>query len=290
MKFPKPVDKIDLHMHTTISDGTDTPSEIISVVRREGISLFSVTDHDAVMGCGMVREILTDDDPLFISGAEFSCRDTKGKYHILAYGYENLSPKITDMMMARHAARLEKVRMRLDALREDFGIIFSKEDIDKLFKNKNPGKPHLANLLIRYGYADTITLAIHKYLDKLKVPGKWFHPADTIAGILNAGGIPVLAHPSYGSGDELIMGDELDARIQRLISFGLQGVEAYYSGFSNKLQAEVLALAEKYKLYVTAGSDYHGRNKLVLPGDTHQPDMDEAPDGLIAFLEDVPLR
>ena len=86
------------------------------------------------------------------------------------------------------------------------------------------------------------------------------------------------------------MGDELEQRIRKLIGFGLQGVEAFYSGFSPKLQAGMLSLAEKFGLYVTAGSDYHGKNKLVLLGDTDLCDADAWPAGLRRFLNDTGNR
>ena len=106
-------------------------------------------------------------------------------------------------------------------------------------------------------------------------------------GILNGGGIPVLAHPSYGSGEQLIIGEEMDRRLRRLMDFGLQGVEAFYSGFTPSLQAEMLAFAEKYDLFVTAGSDYHGTNKPVILGETNLSSDTPIPDGLLRFLEKV---
>ena len=96
-----------------------------------------------------------------------------------------------------------------------------------------------------------------------------------IAIVLMAGGIPVLAHPSYGSGEEIIVGDKMDMRLKRLMEYGLHGVEAFYSGFTNKLISEMLFFADKYDLYVTAGSDYHGKNKMEELGDNNLPDKDE---------------
>ena len=84
--------------------------------------------------------------------------------------------------------------------------------------------------------------------------------------------------------------EEIDARLRRLMGFGLQGVEGFYSGFTDKLRAQVLALAAKYGLYVTAGSDYHGKNKLVRLGDTGLDEVTEYPEGLTKFLEEVGVR
>ena len=97
----------------------------------------------------------------------------------------------------------------------------------------------------------------------------------------------MLAHPFYGSGDEYILGQEIEDRIKRLMGFGLMGVEAFYSGFSPKLISDMLALAQKYDLYVTAGSDYHGTNKTVVLGDIGLDEVTEIPAGMKKFLADI---
>ncbi len=290
MTLTDEINKIDLHMHTLISDGTDTPAGILEKVRAAGIGLFSVTDHDAIKACGMIREILTGDDPLFISGIEFSCKDKLGKYHILGYGYDAEALAIRSIVEEGHNNRIRKTRERIEKLRTVFGISFDEDDLRLLFKNNNPGKPHIAKLMIKYGYADSIKQAFEEYLNKTSIPTIYIRPEKAVTAILESGGIPVLAHPSYGSGDELILGEEMDQRLRRLIGFGLQGVEAFYSGFSYKMRDEMLDFAVKYGLYVTAGSDYHGENKTIFLGDTGLGDLNEIPEGLKRFLEDVTMR
>lgn len=282
--------KIDLHMHSVISDGTDTPEELLSKVKAAGIGLFSLTDHDAIAGAEIVKKKRGPEDPLFISGVEFSCRDVFGKYHILGYGYDSSAPAINDLVNTGHSSRIIKLERRLEALRNQFGFRFSDEDVSLLFANKNPGKPHIANLMVKYGYAADKDHAFSAYLNHLKIANIHFLPEEAISAVLESGGIPVLGHPSYGSGDERIMGVRLDKRLQRLINFGLQGVEGYYSTFSPQMQKEVLGMAEKYDLYVTAGSDYHGKNKMIMLGDNNLSDVRQAPRGLHRFLEDVNLR
>ena len=277
--------KIDLHMHTTVSDGTDTPEELIGRVRAAGIELFSVTDHDAIKGCQTVRDHLREGDPAFLSGVEFSCKDEKGRYHILGYGYEPEAPSIQDIVAEGHRLRMYKLDVRLAFLKDEFGFDFSEEDRAALHALDNPGKPHLGNLMVRYGYAPSKDVAIRDYIDKFKAGSAFVRPEDAIRAILGAGGIPVLAHPSYGRGDELILGDDMDRRLKRLMDYGLQGVEAFYSGFSPKLISEMLAFAGQYGLFVTAGSDYHGKNKLVRLGDTNLTDAADYPEGLRRFLE-----
>jgi hypothetical protein len=279
--------KLDLHMHSTVSDGSDTPAEILAHVREAGIELFALSDHDAVKGCLMMRDILADGDPGFICGAEFSCKDSLGKYHILGYGYDPDGEEIHALVDYGHSLRMRKVTDRLDFLRREFGFEFPEEEIAALLALDNPGKPHIGNLMAKLGYVESKDVAINDYINKLHVKNLYVSPEEAIEGILRAGGIPVLAHPFFGSGGELVLGDDMDARLRRLMDFGLRGVEAYYSGFSPKLTREMLAFAEKYSLYVTAGSDYHGSNKLVHLGDTNMNADTPFPAGMTRFLEDV---
>ena len=280
---------IDLHMHSTVSDGTDTPEELLLRVREAGLELFSLTDHDAIKGCSVIRSVRKEHDPMLLSGVEFSCKDEEGKYHILGYGYDPDSDPIQSVVALGHSLRMKKVQARLDFLKTRFGFEFPQEEIDKLLALDNPGKPHIGNLMVKHGYAETKEIAIKRFIDQLRIRSDYVRPEQAIAGILGSGGIPVLAHPCYGSGDELILGEDLDRRIRRLMDFGLAGLEAFYSGFSEKLRQQVLTLADRYQLYVTAGSDYHGTNKLVTLGSTGLTDTAEAPDGLKRFLKDVGL-
>ena len=280
-------EKIDLHMHTTVSDGTDTPEEILQKVKEAGIRLFSVTDHNALGGGARIHAVIQPDDPRFITGVEFNARDQFGQYHILGYRYDPAGESIRELEELGHRYRMEKLEARLSFLKNEFGFRFPKTEVDKLYAMDNPGKPHIGNMMVRLGLVDSKETAITQYINKLHVRGKDIHPADIIIGILGSGGIPVLAHPAYGSGDQLILGEEMDKRVQRLMKFGLQGIEAYYSGFTPRIRNEMLGLAEKYDLYVTAGSDYHGKNKMISLGDTGLDDPAEYPEGMLRFLEQV---
>ena len=278
------IDKIDLHMHSVVSDGTDTPELMLEKVTKAGIDMFSLTDHDSIKGCAMIRARLTQDSPHFINGVEFSCRDEDGKYHILGYSYDDRRPAIREKTRMTHEMRMRKVRMRLDFLKSQFGIEFPLEEVKDLLSLDNPGKPHIGNLMVKYGFAPSKDVAIRDYIDKLKLRTDYIRPEEAISAILESGGIPVLAHPSYGSGNELIIGDAMEARIKKLIGFGIQGMEAFYSGFTRKLENEILGLASKYDLYVTAGSDYHGHNKLVILGDNNLDSIHDAPENLRRFV------
>ena len=142
--------------------------------------------------------------------------------------------------------------------------------------------------MIRHGYAKDIPEAFQKYINNagnVRVP--YVAPEEAIDAILQAHGIPVLAHPFYGSGSELILGEEMERRLLRLMDMGIQGVETFYSGFTAKLRGEMLEMAKRYGLYVTAGSDYHGINKIVRLADTGLDEVDEYPEGLKRFLEAI---
>ena len=279
--------RIDLHMHTTVSDGTDTPEEILERVKSAGIALFSVTDHDAVKGGKLLRSIRKPGDPAFIPGVEFSCKDEEGKYHILGYGFDPDAGAIRSTVDYGHRLRMKKVLARLDFLKTEFGFSFPEAELTSLLALDNPGKPHIGNLMVKYGYAGTKEEAIKQYINKAHFHSEYLRPEEAIRGILGAGGIPVLAHPTYGSGDQLILGEEMDRRVQRLMGYGLRGLEAYYSGFTPRIRREILSLAERYDLYVTAGSDYHGRNKMIELGDTGLDDEHDWPAGLQRFVKDV---
>ena len=279
--------RIDLHLHTTISDGSDTPQALLALVRQAGIGLFSVTDHDALKAGRIIPPLLSGDDPAFLTGVEFSCRDAQGKYHILGYGFDPEAAPITSVVGKGHQLRMDKVQARLAFLRSEFGFSFPQEELDRLLALDNPGKPHIGNLMVQYGYARTKEEAIRDYINLLHLPGAYIRPEEAIAAILGSGGVPVLAHPAYGDGEQRITGRELETRVQRLMDFGLKGLEAFYSGFSPELRREVLRLAERNRLYATAGSDYHGTNKQVKLGDTGLGGPEEWPDSLRQFLADT---
>ncbi len=282
--------KLDLHIHSTVSDGTDSPLQLLEKVKKAGLSLFSLTDHDGIAGCCELLERSAPGDPAFITGVEFSCRDAEGKYHILGYGYDPASPSIKNVVELGHAYRLKKMSVRLAFLREEFGFVFPESEIRELFALPNPGKPHLGNLMVKHGFASSRDVAIDQ-IDRLTVEKTDFvRPEEAIEGILGAGGIPVLAHPCYGDGEQLILGDELDARVARLKSFGLRGLEGYYYEHTAEHRAGVLELAEKYSLLVTAGSDHHGANKPNGLGETGLDSEARPAEGLLRFLDEIESR
>ena len=283
--------KIDLHMHTTASDGTDSPEELVEKVRLAGIELFSVTDHDAIGSAEVIPGLLGEGDPAFIVGVEFSCRigegDAAEKYHILGYGFDPSSEDIRSLLEKTHRFRMEKAVKRLDFLRSEFDIKFSPEEEEAFLALNSPAKPHLANMMVSHGYAKDIDDAVENYIDKRQFENVNPRPEEAIECIIASGGIPVLAHPPFGDGGDHVEGAELERRIKYLKETGLQGLEGFYHKYTDAQRAEVLGLAERYDLYVTAGSDYHGTNKPVALGDNKLENAAEGPAGLLAFLRAV---
>ena len=282
--------RIDLHLHTNISDGTDTPEELLENVRKAGLTAFSVTDHDSFKGAVSISALLREGDPGFITGVEFSCNDEDGKYHILGYGFDPSAQAINDTVRMGHGFRMEKMAARFEFLKNEFGFRFPQDEIESILALDNPGKPHLGNLMARYGFAENKDDAISNYINKLRVNEKYIRPEQAIECILKSGGIPVLAHPLFGSGDEKISHEEMGDRLAKLTGFGLKGVEAFYSGFDIQQTTEMLDFADKYSLYVTAGSDYHGSNKKIEIASTGLNENVEMPEGLREFLKSVGVR
>ena len=281
-------------MHSTWSDGTDSPRELLEKVENAGISYFAITDHDEYRGSRelllQLKEMRDEVRPAFITGAEFSCRDEEGKYHILAYAYDTRSPEILALMDDVHRTRLEKTVNRMAFLKDKFGFTFSREEYDVLMRHHNPGKPHIAKLMIRHGYAKTISDAIVNYIGRYHGPERRVRPEEAIEVTLKAGGIPVLAHGPFGDGEQNFGADEMEKRILRLKEAGLMGTEAFYSGYGAEHRDMMLELAGRYGLLVTAGSDYHGRNKSVRLGDTGPGGDEEKALAVSEFCTEAILR
>ena len=120
--------KPDLHMHSVYSDGTDTPELLLRNVRAAGLDIFALTDHDTAEGCDAVRALLQPDDPVFIGGVEFSCKDARGKYHMLGYCYDVKKPAIRETVAFAHNNRILKTQDRFRYLQERFGFTFTGEE------------------------------------------------------------------------------------------------------------------------------------------------------------------
>lgn len=253
---------IDLHIHTTASDGSDTPQELAAKIAAAGIRLFSVTDHDTIDGA-LEMEALVPEGVRFLRGIEFSCVSEAGKCHILGYGYEPQHPVFQAALEEGRQLRREKLERRIEHLRENFGVTLTDEETAWLRGLKSPGKPHLGRLLLNRGLAPDMNTAIKRYLSG--VPGRDRIEAETaVRAIEAAGGVSSWAHPLGGEGEKRLTSEQFENQLETLLGYGIRGLECWYSRYSMEEVSSLLKQAQKYRLTVTGGSDYHGTVKKNL--------------------------
>ncbi len=279
--------RVDLHIHSRASDGTKTPAQIADEIHDNGLLFFALTDHDTYQGCEELIRQRPEEAGSFVFGIEFSCKDELGKYHILGYHFDPDHLAMRQIVEEAHDNRVFKVLARLRFLREEFGFTFTTDEMDELMANPNPGKPHIANLMLRHHYAEDRSEAISKYINRYHGKSPHVTPEHAIRAVTEAGGIPVLAHSYFGDGSQDFGLEEVKARVDRLEAFGLQGLECCYTRYTDRQREDLLLLAKERGLYVTAGSDYHGNNKKVMLGDTGLMPQDPVPEGLVRFLKAV---
>ena len=276
--------KIDLHIHSDFSDGTDSPEELIRKVKEKELEYFSLTDHDTNDG---VREILKMEDLpcTFIRGIEFSCLDERGECHILGYDYDIEAPAMQNLVEKARKNRLEKTEVRISQLKEQFGIELTEEEKNFIWAKHSPGKPHFAEILINRGLALDKNDAITQYLDKIQTDKFKIPAEEAVKAILDAGGIPVWAHPLSGAGKEHLTEEQFECELRLLREFGIRGLECFYSQYDDVRQRYLERQAEKAGLYISAGSDYHGNGKKdIEPGLTGKSGG-ELDSGRVTILE-----
>ena len=257
--------KFDLHLHTTASDGSDTPSELLALVKEAGLTVISVTDHDTLEGCIEAIRI-PQDDVNIITGIEFSCHCYDGEdfdCHILGYGFDPESTELRAAIAHGRQMRFFKLEARLEYLADRHNIVFDEEELNWLRSLNSTAKPHIAKLLVKRGLADSISDAIELYLKGKNFPDDRIDAGEAISAIISAGGIPVYAHPIGGERERRLTVSELEPRVDALIKLGLRGLECYYSRYSAEDEQLLIDLARSRGLLVSAGSDYHGKNKTV---------------------------
>jgi predicted metal-dependent phosphoesterase TrpH len=190
---------------------------------------------------------------------------------VLGYGFDADQPAIRETVAYAHHSRILKMQNRFGYLRERYGFTFTPEERAELMGLKNPGKPHFAAMLLKKGYVKTKDEGFEVF-SGYRDTEPTLLPEDAISAILHSGGIPVLAHGILADGSGELTEEEIAARVERFRAAGLMGLECYYSAFTPRQREIMLALAEKFSLLVTAGSDYHGTNKTVHLGQTGGPD------------------
>ena len=254
---------VDLHIHSSCSDGSDSIDELLEAIKREGIRIFSLTDHDTVKGIREMEKIVPE-EIRFIPGVEFSCITDVGKCHILGYGFDLDDPVFQTVIQEASSLRYDKLSQRLTYLRETFQITFNQSELDWLHSQNSAGRPHIAELMIRRGIVSSRDEAFEKYLGQM--PSPRMDAGKVIHAIRSAGGIAVWAHPFGEKSSEFLLENEVLKLLDRLIKLGIQGIECYYSQYDDEKNQYLVGLAQENNLWISGGSDYHGERKIISLG------------------------
>lgn len=256
----------DLHLHSHFSDGSDSPETLIKNILKSEISVFALTDHDTVDGILPMKSFLPD-GVRFLAGVEFSCICDAGKCHILGLGIDPENDALQKALKMGEDIRREKLAKRLIHLENNHGIVWNEKEMAYIRAQNRVGKPHLAKLLIARGLATDLTDAIKKYLDLPEGKSDRIPAEEAIHAILHAGGIPVWAHPLGGEGEKTLTANEFRTLLSALLSYGIQGLECYYSRYHREMVNFLIDEAKKHDLLISGGSDYHGTNKNIALGE-----------------------
>lgn len=253
---------VDLHTHTNASDGTGSPSENVRIAKNTGLYAVAITDHDTVAG---VKEAMAEGERIglvVVPGVEISTVDGGQDIHILGY--------YVDIEDAQFLQRLQQLRdtrdRRNDMIIEKLcglGLHITMDEVianvnKRDLKNETIGRPHIADMLVKKGYVATISEAFERYLGKnalAYVNPPRIRPEEAIDWIKEANGTPIIAHPGLYDDDKLV---------ERLLQYGLEGVEAYHSDHTPVQEQKYALLAKQYSVPVTAGSDFHGERHGVV--------------------------
>ncbi len=254
--------KFDLHLHSNNSDGSDTVFELVDNVKKSGIKIFALTDHDTVEGVNEADR-LTTSEIKFIKGVELTCIAKGIKCHILGYNINPQSKELTELIELGKKLRRIKLEGRIKYLKEVWNIELTKDELDWLYSRKSVVKTHIANILVNRGLSDNNVDAMKKYLDGYHAPNTRFDGEKAIKIIKGAGGVAVWAHPLGGEGEEHISEQEFIPKLEKMIKCGIQGLECYYSRYSIQEIEFLKNCAQKHNLLISGGSDYHGSNKTV---------------------------
>ncbi|MDZ7820334.1 MAG: DUF2061 domain-containing protein [Candidatus Marinimicrobia bacterium] len=247
---------LDLHTHSTCSDGTFTPDEIIKLAQRKKCEYISITDHDNIDHMDKPKK--TPKHIRYIPGVEISA-EFRSTLHILGYRFNPGHGELKEVLRELQNARYRRNVSMIGKMAEK-GFHISMKELLEEAGGETIGRPHFANLMLKKGYVSSYQEAFDKYLAKgmpLYMDKKRLDPRKAVQLILAAGGIPVMAHPYQTK----LQGKDLEELVGELKSYGLLGIEAYYSKHSPAQRDRYLQLAKKYDLMVTAGSDFHGKNK-----------------------------
>ena len=259
---------IDLHCHSNFSDGTDSIEQIVEKWIKLGLKYVSITDHDTVAGVNYlinnaeIKKILREKGITFIKGIEFSCFDEGDKLHILAYDYDENNEDFLAVIEEGKSRRTKKFILRAEKLKEQHGIEFDEKDYNAMLNFDYIGKPIMARQLLEDGVFGDMYDA-YSILNSLDISDEDTRIDARIAmkAIKSAGGIAVWAHPLGGLGEPIITYDDVERIIEKLKPMGLKGLECYYCLYTEDEIEKLKKIADKHGLFISAGSDYHGKNK-----------------------------
>lgn len=255
--------KIDLHIHTYYSDGTLSPTEMVKWGKQEKLDQMAITDHDGIDGIQEAMIAGEALDMVVIPGIEFSAVTPEGvTMHILGYYIDINNEELNKKLVTIKEKRKERNDRLIQAL-SDLGYPLDYEDIQKRGGKDYLGKPDFARALIHKGYVTEFSQAFEegrfllseeiRRIRKEKISAK-----EAIELIVGAGGIPVLAHPMKVFGLQGEYFQALENLIGKLKEMGLKGMECYYPEHREEDTMKLVSIAEKYRLHITRGSDYHG--------------------------------
>ncbi len=251
------MDRIDLHIHTTASDGSVSPAEIVRRAASIGLKAIAITDHDTTSGFDEALSVAEQNHIEVISGIEISTR-FHSAVHILGYCV-NTRQKDLCSELAYIVQERDYRNKKICELMQADGLPVSYDEMKARFGDVI-GRPHFARLLVEMRMAADVQEAFKRYMNKGRcyyLPRNFLSIERSVEIIRLAGGVPVLAHPfQYRLNDE-----ELRDLIEHCMQWGLGGIECYYSGYSESQSTYLTQLASEYHLTVTGGSDYHGTPK-----------------------------
>ncbi len=241
----------DLHVHTTASDGTDGPEEVVLRAKELGLKAIAVTDHDTVEGVEPALAAGYLNDLEIVAGVELGAEYLGKELHLLGYfiniDNNSLKNKLR-LLMSERKKRILKMTQQV----QNLGIPVDYEKVLAVSRSGSVGRPHLARVLVEEGVVKNIAEAFSKYIGfgcPAYVPRYKLKPVEAIKIISEAGGVPVLAHPGQNNAHE---------RLDMLINAGLAGLEVYHPAHSQEQENYFLRLAGERGLIITGGSDYHG--------------------------------
>ena len=275
--------EIDLHIHTTASDGTFTPTEVVRLAKETGLRAMAVTDHDTVEAHAKAARAAAEAGIEFVPGIEISTKYGVA-VHVLGYYIHGDRPGMRSLLDWIVEDRDRRNR-KMCALMAADGLPVSYDAMKARF-GEVIGRPNFGEVLVELGLAKDVSDAFARFVEK----GQRYFVARTILpiekaveAIVEAGGVPVLAHPfQYKKND-----DELRELIEHCMDHGLLGMECRYSGYGPDKVAYLEALAEEYGLIKTGGSDFHGQNKPRIQLGTGIDDNLEVPYEWLERLRDT---